>query len=148
MGSGTFFSKVASSPLFQKLDLPGSHKYQDTLENVIGPNSGAYTGVTPTLAGANAGYAAGGPGAIQGAVNAPNVGQNAAGWGHPAVGGLAGFMNNVVGKGLSLDPAMNTTLTNAGNATNAAGQAVNGNASGANPWVDAARNATSAKVQW
>ena len=141
MGTGTFFSKVASSPLFQKLDLPGSHKYQDSLENVIGPNQGAYTGVAPTLAAANGGYSAGGPGANVGGVNAPNVGQNAAGWGHPAVGGIFGTMDNIVGKGLSADPVTNGLITGGGQSAAAIGNAFNGG-SPTNPYAAAARNAT------
>ncbi len=38
-----------------------------------GQTQGPYTGVTPTLAGANAGYQAGGLGAIGGIPNAPNA---------------------------------------------------------------------------
>jgi hypothetical protein len=36
-------------------------------------SQGPYTGVAPTLAGANAGYRAGGPGAMIGVPNAPNA---------------------------------------------------------------------------
>jgi hypothetical protein len=91
MGAGTFFSKVAGNPLFQTLGLPGSHKYADTLGVQVGPNQGPYTGVAPTLAGANEGYRAGGPGATVGAADAPNVGDNAAGLGHRANTGFWGF---------------------------------------------------------
>ena len=69
MGTGTFFSKMASyDPLANALHLPGANKYaaqqasQDAGRSAYGP----YTGVTPTLAGANAGYAPGGPGANAG----------------------------------------------------------------------------------
>lgn len=71
MGSTNFFSKLASvDPLAQALNLPGAHKYaqaeaQDEAGKA-GASGGPYTGVTPTLAGANAGYAAGGPGATVG----------------------------------------------------------------------------------
>jgi hypothetical protein len=71
VGSSNFFSKVASmDPLAQALDLPGAHKYaqqqaQDEAGKA-GASGGPYTGVAPTLAAANAGYAPGGPGATQG----------------------------------------------------------------------------------
>jgi hypothetical protein len=85
MGSTSFFSKLASyDPLAQALDLPGAHKYQDSLGIRVGPDQGPYTGVQATLAGANSGYAANGPGA-NGNPAAPAV-NGAAGWGHPAVG--------------------------------------------------------------
>lgn len=66
MGSGTFFSKVASvDPLAQALHLPGSNKYaQQEAQDANSTGAvGPYAGVAPTLAGANAGYAPGGPGA-------------------------------------------------------------------------------------
>ena len=66
MGSGTFFSKLASvDPLAQALHLPGATKYrQQAARNDAGTSGGGpYAGVTPTLAGANAGYLPGGPGA-------------------------------------------------------------------------------------
>jgi len=66
MGSGTFFSKVASvDPLAQALHLPGADKYaQQEAEDANSTGAvGPYAGVTPTLAAANAGYAPGGPGA-------------------------------------------------------------------------------------
>jgi len=69
MGTGTFFSKMASyDPLAQALDLPGAHKWQQQqAENANSTNqAGPYAGVTPTLAAANAGYAPGGPGAQAG----------------------------------------------------------------------------------
>jgi hypothetical protein len=65
MGSSTFFSKLASvDPLAQALHLPGADKWrQQEAENANNTNAvGPYAGVTPTLAGANAGYAPGGPG--------------------------------------------------------------------------------------
>ena len=64
MGSG-FFDKVASvDPLAQALHLPGSDKYRQQQANDANSKGavGPYAGVTPTLAGANAGYAPGGPG--------------------------------------------------------------------------------------
>lgn len=68
MGAGTFFSKFASmDPLANALHLPGANKYsQQQLSNMNGAsaaNSGPYGGIAPTLAGANAGYRPGGPGA-------------------------------------------------------------------------------------
>ena len=69
MGTGTFFSKVASvDPLAQALHLPGADKYaqQQASQNAGTSAYGPYTGVAPTLAGANAGYAAGGPGSNAG----------------------------------------------------------------------------------
>ena len=68
MGSNTFFSKIASfDPLAQALHLPGAGKYmQSQASDAAGKSGGGpYQGVTPTLAGANAGYAPGGPGANQ-----------------------------------------------------------------------------------
>lgn len=71
MGSDNFFSKVASiDPLAQALNLPGAHKYaQAVAQRNAGDtdvNGGAYTGIAPTLAAANAGYKPGGPGAPAG----------------------------------------------------------------------------------
>jgi len=71
MGSDNFFSKLASvDPLAQALDLPGAHKYaQSQAQDAAGQtdtNGGAYTGIQASLAGANAGYAPGGPGATPG----------------------------------------------------------------------------------
>lgn len=64
MGTGTFFSKVASyDPLAQALHLPGAGKYdqQQTRDSINEQSANAslpYAGQTPTLAGANAGYLA------------------------------------------------------------------------------------------
>jgi hypothetical protein len=71
MGTGTFFSKMASyDPLAQALHLPGSDKWaqQQASQRAgsMGAQTSPYAGVTPTLAGANAGYVAGGPGSIPG----------------------------------------------------------------------------------
>lgn len=70
MGSG-FFGKIASmDPLAQALNLPGAHKYEQSQAQAeagkAGASGGPYTGVQATLAGANAGYRPGGPGATQG----------------------------------------------------------------------------------
>lgn len=66
MGNSNFFAKFASiDPLAQALHLPGSDKYRQ--QQAQDANStgavGPYAGVTPTLAGANGGYAPGGVGA-------------------------------------------------------------------------------------
>lgn len=104
MGSTSFFSKLASyDPLAQGLDLPGAHKYQNTLVNRVGPDQGPYTGVQATLAGANSGYAANGPGA-NGSPAAPAV-NGPAGWGHPTVGGIGGFMQSLGNTATALNPA-------------------------------------------
>jgi len=69
MGSGSFFSKLASyDPLAQALHLPGAGKYmQQQATNAAGQSGGGpYAGAAPTLAGANAGYAPGGPGSNPG----------------------------------------------------------------------------------
>ena len=71
MGGDNFFAKVASmDPLAQALNLPGAHKYAQAVAQrnagATDVNGGAYTGIAPTLAGANAGYAPGGPGAAPG----------------------------------------------------------------------------------
>lgn len=65
MGSSNFFAKFASiDPLAQALHLPGSDKYrQQQAQNANSTGAvGPYAGITPTLAGANSGYAPGGPG--------------------------------------------------------------------------------------
>lgn len=71
MGNSNFFSKFASiDPLAQALHLPGAHKYaQQQAQDRAGQtdtNGGAYTGIDASLAGANAGYAPGGPGSTPG----------------------------------------------------------------------------------
>lgn len=72
MGADTFFSQWASKDkLANAIGLPGAGKYQSYQFPQSRYDTGPYTGVTPTLAGANAGYQAGGPGSIPGAVNAP-----------------------------------------------------------------------------
>ncbi len=65
MGGNNFFSKIASiDPIAQALRLPGHDAYAKAQANAHLPGSnGPYTGVTPTLAAANAGYTPGGPGA-------------------------------------------------------------------------------------
>lgn len=76
---GQFFAplqKLAShDPLAGALNLPGSHTYanyqNNRLMNVPNSINTPYGGVAATLAGANAGYQAGGPGARPGAVNVP-----------------------------------------------------------------------------
>ena len=64
--NSNFFAKVADvDPVAQALHLPGSGAAQKgRLDRANAANStGPYTGVAPTLAGANAGYVPGGPGA-------------------------------------------------------------------------------------
>lgn len=79
---GSFFAplqRMAShDPLAGALNLPGSHTYANQqnarlqgLTNV----QGTYSGVAPSLAGANAGYVGNGPGSILGRRDAP-VGTN------------------------------------------------------------------------
>ena len=60
MGSDNFFSKIASvDPIAQALNMPGAHKYAQAQAQDVQTNPGAYAGVAPTLAAANAGYAPG-----------------------------------------------------------------------------------------
>jgi hypothetical protein len=82
MGSNSFFSKMqAMNPLAQILDMPGAHKYaQGQAQDAAGQtdtNGGAYTGINATLAGANAGYRPGGPGATVGFAPTQPTGPNA-----------------------------------------------------------------------
>jgi hypothetical protein len=86
MGSDNFFSKVASiDPLAQALHLPGSQKYAQAVAQrnagATDVNGGAYTGIAPTLAAANAGYTPGGPGAP-------------VGWQQANLGSTPGWMNS------------------------------------------------------
>lgn len=67
MGTGTFFSKVASyDPLAHALHLPGANKYEQLQASQAagqsGANGGPYTGQAPSLSAAAGGYAPGGPG--------------------------------------------------------------------------------------
>lgn len=122
MGTGTFFSKVASvDPLAQALHLPGANKYAQQQASADAGTSayGPYTGVAPTLAGANAGYAANGPGATPGYTP----------WAPTQQGGLFGNMQRFAsGAGAtSLNPA------------NALG--------GGSSWVNPANNPVSGGVQ-
>ena len=146
MGSGTFFSKVAGNPLFQTLGLPGSHKYADTLGVQVGPNQGPYAGAS--LQGANAGYQAGGPGSIAGAVGAPDVGSNAAGLGHRANTGFWGFGSTGLSNffnSTSPDPRVQAgDMSN----PNAGTGAVNVVPNPTNPYAAAARNATMTSGGW
>lgn len=65
MSSTGFFGKLASvDPLAQAFNLPGSHDYANAQIRAHMPSTaGPYSGQAPTLAGANAGYLPGGPGA-------------------------------------------------------------------------------------
>lgn len=134
MGSSNFFAKFASiDPLAQMLNLPGAHKYAQAQAQSeagkAGASGGPYTGVDPTLAGANAGYTPGGPGATTGwSQYAPR-----------APGGLFGLMqkgSNLAGNLTPLTaplgkplPLPNPSTTN---------QYVQPNTT-ANPWVLAVR---------
>jgi hypothetical protein len=93
--SGQFFAPLQhlanDDPLAKTLNLPGSHTYANQqnqdIEN-MSMGQGGYAGVAPTLAGANAGYAAGGPGSTFGQTNAPVENAfmaNAAGTANPYV---------------------------------------------------------------
>ncbi len=151
MGSDNFFSKVASvDPLAQALHLPGSNKYAQAVAQrnagATDTNGGAYTGIAPTLAAANAGYVPGGPGAPAGWTQ-----QNSG----SSPGGLFGFgMRNAgtVGRAsldtlaATGDPGF-TGLAAYGNTTPSYGGTtpVYGRTSGVspavNPYVQAARGA-------
>jgi hypothetical protein len=130
MGSDNFFSKVASvDPLAQALHLPGSDKYAQAVAQrnagATDVNGGPYAGIAPTLAAANAGYVAGGPGAPKGWTQ-ENLGSNP--------GGVFGFgMRNAgnVGQGV-FGPVGNLY----GNSNGAAQSTVN------NPYAQAARGAS------
>ena len=79
---GSFFEKVANNdPLAGALNLPGSQSQYATNENNAAQSYfntlKPYQNVAPTLAAANAGYVAGGPGSNPGAVNAPTASQTA-----------------------------------------------------------------------
>jgi hypothetical protein len=79
MGSGNnFFAKLAQhDPLAQALHLPGYNAAAGAQATRAAGNSpfaaGPYTGVAPSLAGANAGYAAGGPGSNPGVTTMPGA---------------------------------------------------------------------------
>lgn len=150
MGSDNFFSKLASiDPLAQALNLPGAHKYaQSQAKDRAGQtdtNGGAYTGVDATLAGANAGYAPGGPGATPGFTpTTPTVG-----------GGLFGTLQkaaNLSGN-LSAQPTNSLPgsgrsgigLPNPGAGTN---NTYVQQSQTVNPYVTAARGAAQQQNQW
>lgn len=139
MGTGTFFSKVASNPLFQSLDLPGSHKYTNSIPVQVGPNQGPYTGVAPSLAGANAQYRAGGPGSNPGVGNTPSF-YGPAGEGHGNAPGFWGTTNSVFSPFNSASMGIPTKIGNAASGNSGPG---NGNPTPApvNPYVQAARGA-------
>jgi|SRR5579859_1158146 len=146
MSGNNFFSKIASiDPIAQALNLPGAHSYAQAQANAHLPGSnGPYTGVAPTLAGANAGYAPGGPGA--------NPWQQPVPW-HQ--GGLFGALQGGATQfGNVLDVGGNTPL---GPTTNPQFKAPNlSNASpsqtgpvgqvGPDPYVTAARTATQGRA--
>ena len=143
MGSHGFFAKLQDNPITQALHLPGSHKYEDSLPVQVGPNQGPYTGVDATLAGANAGYRAGGPGSTVGAPNAPTV-YGAAGQGHGAMGGFAGSLSKFIDPGNSANLFQPRSTANYGMQTPPAANAYGTQ----NPWVAAARGAAQQNPQW
>ena len=73
MGTGSFFGNlqhVLQHPLNFSGDIvPGSWRQSSASPNDVGP----YTGVAASLAGANSGYTAGGPGSNPGVATAPNA---------------------------------------------------------------------------
>lgn len=110
MGTGTFFSKVAAvDPLAHILNLPGANKYgQQQASSMAGSSTGgAYQGITPTLAGSNAGYAAGGPGAIAGYVP----------WTATQPGGIMGFGERFANAAGNLNPVGNAATSLLGGGT-------------------------------
>jgi hypothetical protein len=143
MGSDNFFSKAASiDPLAQALNLPGAHKYAQAQAQDVQTNPGPYAGVTPTLAGANAGYVAGGPGATSAWTPNQNTG-GGNGLFHVLQGGANGISNNFV----PVHPGANGAPTYTGNNMGSFG---NPNVQGSttqNPYVTAARGAAAAGGQ-
>lgn len=83
-------------PLAQALHLPGAGGYvHQQQQNEAGKSAyGPYTGVTPTLAAANAGYAPGGPGA--------NPGYKP--WQNMTPGGFVGSMQKIAGNSGNMSP--------------------------------------------
>ncbi len=143
--NNSFFAKLASiDPLAQALHLPGAHKYaQAQAQRAAGQtdtNGGAYTGIDATLAGANAGYAPGGPGSTPGfAPTQPD-----------RVGGLFGALqkgSNLMGNSM---PMVNANGMPTGPGTvSTTNQYVQPNTvrnATSNPWVTAARGATTQPV--
>jgi hypothetical protein len=98
---GSFLSKVAAiDPIAQSLDLPGSKSYANSVQqqnqadaeaNGLGP----YARVAPSLAGAQAGYVQGGPGATPGWQ--PYVPKGGQGGLFGAAESLANFAGNLPG---------------------------------------------------
>ena len=126
MGSNNFFSKLASvDPVAQAFHLPGSQSYKQGQASAQAGASaqvgGPYSGVTPTLAGANAGYAPGGPGAT--------VGWRP--WAPTGPSGLMGFMQRAA------SPLPGGTPDGLSGVPQTAGQMAAGN----NPYAQAARGA-------
>jgi hypothetical protein len=160
MGNSNFFSKFASiDPLAQALNLPGAHKYaQQQAQDRAGQtdtNGGAYTGIDATLAGANAGYAPGGPGSTPGFTpTTPSGGGGLFG----ALQKGANLSGNLTpqGTGTSVSPATpgNGTNNSYVQSTNApqnpiaTAPAGYGNAYAQNPWMLAAKGAGQQPQQW
>lgn len=146
MGSDNFFSKVASiDPLAQALNLPGAHKYaQSQAQDAAGgtdTNGGAYTGLNATLAGANAGYAPGGPGATVGfAPTQPTSGNSLFG----KLQGGANLLGNLTPQPWATGTLKPFTTANPGAGTS---NSYVQNSQTVNPYVTAARNATAPQSQ-
>ena len=143
MGGDNFFSKVASmDPLARALHLPGSDKYAQAVAQrnagATDVNGGAYTGIAPTLAGANAGYAPGGPGA------APNWQQINLG---NSPSGIGGFMTKLANLSANTNPASGGNFGTLPNASDRNQYAPSGSANVGNSqqpasaYVQAARGA-------
>jgi hypothetical protein len=135
MGGHNFFSKVASiDPIAQAVHAPGYNdeaNYQ--LKQHMPGSNGPYSGVTASLAGANAGYAAGGPGAN-------------ADWKAPVPWHQGGIMGALQGAASGADPQRAIQagpgaygLPNTGTSTGPVGQSGYNDTSAS--YVNAARNA-------
>jgi hypothetical protein len=152
MGSENFFAKFASiDPLAQALHLPGAHKYaQQQARDRAGQtdtNGGAYTGVDATLAGANAGYRPGGPGATPGFVpTQPSGGGGLFGALQKGSNMMGNSMPHIDANGIPTAPGNLSTTNQYVQPT----RIRNPNPSvGVNPWVTAARGATTQQnPQW
>jgi len=149
VGSDNFFSKFASiDPLAQALNLPGAHKYaQSQAQDMAGKtdsNGGAYTGVDATLAGTNAGYAPGGPGATAGFMpTRPDAGA----FGSGILGGMtkaANLSGNLTpqGNGTSVSPAAGFSTANPNVQQSTVRNPVPAWGATANPYARAAWGAT------
>jgi hypothetical protein len=145
MGSDNFFSKIASmDPLAQALNLPGAHKYAQAVAQrnagATDVNGGAYTGITPTLAAANAGYQPGGPGASPGWQQI-NLGSNPSGLQDILTRGANVLGNAAIAKPGPGGSPISTPSFGTGNPYVQ-------QSTTQNPYVQAARGATQQQNQW